>query len=264
MTNTTASPHPRRPVLGAIAQVLGIAGAIVCALAIAGVLLGQSWAKDRLDALAQDVVEALDRAVGVSEDALAGIAAGIEEADGIGTAAQTLASAPTIDEAAMQALIARVAPLAERYQAIRDRYVVLRERATTFMEVARRVDQLIPGITLPEGPVEPLARVDQGLANLDQALVDLTTKALDRAAASEAAAAIATAAGSLESGLTDAQALAQEIHDDLVSAQADVEALADRLESLVGVSALAIGAVLAWILVLHLALFTLGRHWRRD
>jgi len=263
MSQTKPAPTPAsHPTLGLVAQILGVVGAIICVLAIVGVLFGRGFVQDRIDVLAKGAVKSLDQAVAVSDQALTGLAAGSQGAAEVKAAAETLAASPTIDEAAFTALQDRLAPLSQKYTDLRDRYVVLREKATGFMDTARRLDRLIPGVEIPQGPVDLVAGMDQKLTALDQAITDLSAKATIRSAASETAAAIAVSAGRLEEGIGAATQLTQDIQDGLVGVQGEVGGFADRVSSLLGISSIAVAALFLWFALLHGALWALGRRWR--
>lgn len=258
----STSRAARRPTLGLIAQILGIAGAAICILAIAGILMGRGMVQERVELLANGAVKALDQAIAVGDQALAGLEAGAQNAQEMRVAAEDLAANPAVDELAISALQERLSPLSQRYAELRDRYVVLREKASGFITTAQRLDRLIPGIELPGGPVELVASMDEKLVALDQAITDLSSKADDRTGASATAAAIAAGATQLESGIAAATELTQSIQDELVAVQADVNGFAGRVESLIGVAAIALAIVLAWGVLLHGALWALGRRWR--
>ena len=258
-----ASTPKRHPTLGLLAEVAGIIGLIVCVIAIVGVLLGRSWVGDRVDAVASGAVEALDRAIAVGQEAEAGLAEGQALTTERRPNAEGQAVNPALDEQAVRALQERLAPLAARYQTARDGYVRLRERATNLFDLVRRVDQLAPGIELP-GTLESLvASMDDKLVALDTAVSDLSARATTRTTASDTATTIATGAATLESGITAATTLTQDIQAGLTDLQDDVDRLADRVDSVVGISSIAVAAILAWVGLLHLALWALGRRWRQ-
>jgi hypothetical protein len=258
----TSTPQ-RRPTLGLLAEIAGVIGAVVCVIAIFGVLLGRTWVGDRIDGVSAGVVEALDRAVAVGEAAEDGLAQWKAQTVELRTAAEELAANPALDEQAVRAIQERLAPLAERYQTARDSYVRLRERATNLFDLARRVDQLAPGIELP-GTLESLvAGMDEKLTALDTAVSDLSSRAVTRTTASDSATAIATGAATLESGIDDATTLTHDVQAGLTDLQDDVDRLADRVDSVVGISSIAVATILAWVALLNVALWALGRRWRR-
>lgn len=254
--------RPARPALGLVAMIVGVVGAVACAALIILVLVGRTNVQDRVDALAQDAVAALDVAVSVSEDALAGLATGAAEAAEVRVAAEELAANPSIDELAISALQQRLAPLSERYQVARVRYVELREKATNLMSIVDRIDRLLPGVELPGGPRELVAGMDERLVALDTAITDLSARAADRTGTSETATIIAQGAASLEAGIVAATEVTQNVQDELTGMQSSVDDLSDRIESLIGLGSWVVVLLLAWVALLHLALFALGRRWR--
>ena len=263
METPVASTPKRRPTLGLVAEVAGIIGAIVCVIAIVGVLAGRSWVGDRVDGVATAAVEALDKAIVVGQTAQEGLAEGETLAKELRTSAEELAANPALDEQAVQALQERLAPLAERYQTARDAYVRLRERATNLFELVNRVDQLAPGIELPGTLQNLVAGMDEKLVALDTAVNDLSARATTRTTAADTATTIATGAATLESGITAATTLTQDVQTGLTDLQDDVQRLADRVDSVVGISSFGVAAILAWIALLNLALWALGRRWRQ-
>jgi hypothetical protein len=258
----TSTPQ-RHPALGLLAEIAGIIGALVCIVAIVGVLLGRSWVGERVTTVADGVVGALDRAVAVGAAAEEGLAEWSAQAGELRTAAEELAENPALDERAVAAVQERLAPLAERYQTARDSYVRLRERATDLFDLVRRLDQLAPGIELP-GTLEGLVTgMDDRLVALDTAISDLSSRAVARTTASDAATAIATGAATLESHIADAATVTSDVQAGLADLQDDVDQLAGRVHSIIGISSITVAAIFAWVAVLHLALWALGRHWRR-
>jgi len=105
--------------------------------------------------------------------------------------------------------------------------------------------------------------MDDKLTALDTSLSDLSAKAVTRTTASEAATGIATGAATLQSGIEATITVTHDVQAGLTDLQDDVDRLADRVDSLVGISSLAVGAVLAWVALLNVALWALGRRWRR-
>jgi hypothetical protein len=67
----------------------------------------------------------------------------------------------------------------------------------------------------------------------------------------------------LETGLDEATALAREVEADLEDLQGRVAQAADDLENLLGLVILAGTAFLIYLALLHVALWALGRRWRR-
>jgi hypothetical protein len=257
-----SDPAPSHPTLGLVAQILGVLGAVVCAVLIVGVLMGKSWVQERVDHLAQGAVEALDSAIAVSGEALTGLATGATVAAEVRTTAEGIAASPTVDEVAFNALEERLSPLAARYQEARDRYVVLREKATDLMDTVQRLDRLLPGISLPEGPVKLVAGMDEKLADLDAAITGIATAGQSRAAVSGSAAAIAEQVAKLEQGIAAATELTQRIQTGLTDIQGDIDSVGDKIGSLIGISSIAAAIILAWGVLLHVALWALGRRWR--
>jgi chromosome segregation ATPase len=243
-------------------MIAGIIGAFVCTALIVGTLLVRDPVQERLDALAQDAVAALDRAIAVSDEAVVRLEAGAAAASEVRVAAEALRTVPTIEEAAISAIQDRLAPLSTRYQELRDRYVVLRERAGELFTTIDRVERLIPGLELPDGPRELITGIDERLVALDSAVAEVSQRATDRSEASQRAGAIAAGVGRLEEGIVSATEVAEDIQAELVGMQERVGSAADRIESLVGLVSWVLIAVVGWVALLHVALWALGRRWR--
>ncbi len=262
MNQSMSDAPPRRPTLGLVAQIAGVVGAILCVLAIVIVITGRTWVQERVDVLQAGAAQTLEQALAVGDQALEGLASGAQEVSQIRTAAEGLAANPALDEVAITALQQRLAPLAERYGDARQRYAALREKAGVFLDTLGRLERIVPGLDLPDGPVDLVSQIDQGLTALDETITDLSAKAADRSGATEVANAIAGAAGRLETSLASATTLATEIRTDLADMRDSVQDVTHRAETWVTYGAIAVALFLAWVLVLHLALVALGRRWR--
>jgi hypothetical protein len=93
-------------------------------------------------------------------------------------------------------------------------------------------------------------------------VTDLSSRAVTRATASDSVTAIATGAATLESGIAAATAVTHDVQAGLTDLQDDVDLLDDRVDSAVGMSSIAVAAILGWVALLNIALWALGRRWR--
>lgn len=262
MSQSTSSGPSRRPTLGLVAMIGGVVGALVCVLAIVVLVSGRTWVQERVDVLQSGALQALEQAVTVGDQAIAGLESGAQTIDDIKTQAESLAANPALDEVALNALQTKLAPLAERYNGARERYVTLREKATNLLDTVQRLERLVPGLDLPQGPNDLVNTIDEKLTDLDQAVNDLSGRASERTGATATATAIAAAATRLETGIENATQLATNIKTNIEEMKGSVEGVVDHVGLWLTYGTI-VGVILfIWILLLNLALFALGRRWR--
>jgi methyl-accepting chemotaxis protein len=264
---TTTTPErgaaPRRPTLGLVAQAVGVVGTILCVVLIVGLWVGRGMVTERVDELATRADAAVARGVELAETVAQGFEARADEMGQVVADAQAIADDPTASSAVLQGLVARLQPLSDRYAQVRDTYAGLKERVTTAWDFLTTIDRLLPGFALPPTSGERLASIDERLTNLDSAITDILTASRATTQVSESAATVAAMATRLETGLDEATALAREVEADLEDLQGRVAQAADDLEDLLGLAILAATAFLIYLALLHVALWALGRRWRR-
>jgi hypothetical protein len=244
-------PGTRRRAAGLAGQTAGVVGIVVSLALVVGVILGRGWLVDQVDQLAGTVDSAIGRAVTLVDTA----DAKATEVGDQATAAVDAAEAVIADRAAsselLQGLLAKVNGLSERYLSLRTAYAGLRED----------VDQLIPGFSVPQGPIDTLTAIDDRVQELDAAVMQLISAGSDRV--DEAAQTIADRSRLIDQAIGGFQERLDALRGRLVGLQADVAAFADTVRTVITVGTLIIVLLLLYIAFLHLVLYRAGRGYRR-
>ena len=121
----------------------------------------------------------------------------------------------------------------------------------------------MPGLDVPEQPADALGAIDAKLQAIDDAITS-TWQSFQEGNSSAAATAVATKTAAMQTFFTDAATSARALGTRLTAAQTRATGAADTLRTILLVMAVAISVLLVWVLVLNVALWQLGRHWRRD
>ena len=247
--------------LGVAAQVTAVIGASLCLLLIVGVLLGRAWATERVD----EVADAID----------AGFARGTPLLDSAGAkAAETSARAAAVADAAgevavnpaaavVQALLGDLSGVSDRYLSLRAAYADARETMVSALTRLNTIDRLVPAISVPEGPVEALAALDERIRALDARLTELMSASPTASPATVWAGQVARTAGRVEATLGDVSDRLDAAEARLASVRADVAAGSDTINTAITIAAVATILVLLYLVLLHWVLFRAGRGLRR-
>lgn len=255
-----------RRTLGWIAMVVGVLGALVCLLAVVAIWVGHNAAQAQVRGLAI----ALDGPLGVAAGRLADAEAslgGIESRVGaLRARAETLAENPAAGEQARAELLRIVDnEIGASYTALRERYVAARDQSAAIIGVRNRLAAL-PGVRRStDSLVAQVSGVDTRLQEVDERLVALREGLEMRdIPVNQAAARLARQAGSLEDSVAGFGATLGTYTAGVHAAQASLPALA--ADSARVITWLAVGLTVAALygVLLHVALFLLGRIWARE
>ncbi|HEY7133358.1 MAG TPA: hypothetical protein VH440_13975 [Candidatus Limnocylindrales bacterium] len=258
-------PPPARSTRWATAaQVAGIVGIAICVLLIVVAWLFHGAAHGTIDDLAASVDSGIARAADATDAVATRLEGAATEAGLIAAEASAEASNPSRSSDAITALTARVGNLADGYRAIRERYAEAKANLTGALTSLQRVARLVPGATPPEGPPPALAELDARLQAVDDAVTAVWSTLNGSAPQSTVATAVATQVGNLQGFLDDAAARVRDVQDQLAGVQANAASTADGVGTIITVASLAITLLFLWVLGLNVALWQLGRHWKRE
>lgn len=238
--------------LGAAAQVAGVVGIVVCLLLVAGTLLGRGWAIDRVDEVASAIDGGLARGTAVLETTTTRVAETSARVRALADAADALAVDPDPAPALVQALLGDVTSVSDRYLALRTAYADAREAVVAAVVRLNTIDRLLPGLSLPEGPVEALAALDASIRALDARLMELMNANPAAGLVSAWAEGVATLTSGVEAALADVAFRLDAADARVADVRTQVVAEADAINA-----AITFGAILAILLLLYLALL----HW---
>jgi hypothetical protein len=253
--------QPKTPRSATAAQVAGIVGGVVC---IALVVL--TWiALARFGGAVNDLGDGVNAAFNRATDATANVAGTLDAAavtaGSITTDSNTVAAAPTPD--GISRLASRVGEFADGYRNLRVQYGEIRENLTGAISSLQRVARFVPGLDVPSQPVDALSAVDAKLQSIDTTLTS-AWQGLQGGDQNAAATAVSAATTKLQTVFTDTSSAVRSLNDRLVAAQAKAASAVDSLRTILVIVAVVITILLGWILILHVALWRLGRHWRQE
>jgi hypothetical protein len=245
-------PKTRDRVLGTAGQIVGVVGIVVCLLLAVGVVVGRGGAVGTVD----DVAATIDAKIAKAEPLLDQASAKVGEISGrvstVADLAAGIAADPSPGGAVADALRTGLATVSDRYQALRANYGDVRESVQSVVDRLQTLDRLVPGISIPQGPVDALAALDTRLQEFDAKVTGVITIDPGQGPVNQAAAAIAQKAGDINGKISDLQGGIGEIRQ-------RVSALRTKLSDTAGTINLGItlGATGSFVLLLYLALL----HW---
>jgi len=249
-------PEPRQKgrdrALGTAGQVVGIVGIIACLLLVVGVVIGRGWAIGTVD----DVATAIDTQIVRVNPILAQASTRAAEiSGGLGTVADLaagIAADPSPGGGVADTLRAGLASVSDRYQALRSSYADVRENVVSMLDRLKLLDRLVPGFSIPQGPVDALAALDSRLREFDAKVNDLLTIEPGQGPVNQAAAAVAQRVGEI-------QAKVNVIQTGLTDVQQRIAALEARLSDTASTirTAITLGSIVAILLLLYSAFL----HW---
>jgi methyl-accepting chemotaxis protein len=257
-------PRRRRARLGLPAQILSIAGVVVSLVLVLAVWWARGLTVNSVDSIASSMDQGLALA-GVAAnraaDQVDSVAGGL---DTLATKAADVAASPNATADDLQGLTARLSSVADRYREFRAGYGDLREKAVSTIDTLTRLDRFVPGVSVPQGPIDALAALDERVRGLDSTISSLVG-AVDRAGSvSSTAGSVATQAAAASATLTQASTSVRSISDSTDSLRTDVSNLRSGVTLLLTIVAIVLTILLAYIALLHVALWTVGRGWRRS
>ena len=152
--------------------------------------------------------------------------------------------------------------LSDRYHAMRASYAEAREHVVAALDRLNTIDDLVPAVRVPQGPVEALAALDERIRLLDTNLMGLLSVASETGPALIAAA-IVEKVGIVEAALTAVSAGLEDTGVRLQALRDRVSTGADRVHTLVTVATVALVGAFLYASLLHAVLYRAGRRMRR-
>ena len=252
-------------IVGWLAAILGVIGLVICGVIAVGVWFVQPEVVRRVDHVASIATETLDKADALTTDASELVVQVKEKLDQVASTATSVSSNPIIDAAAERLLNGSIrdmvsGPLTE----LQGRLSSLREQAVGLSTSVRALDEAIPFIELPGVVTGFVDEVDANWSELDQRVQEIETVTNEGVGTADRAASIAQTATNASQKLDALNTSLGQLHGRIETGQAQVAAAADQIESITGLSALAITIIAIWIGLLHLLLIAQGRRWIRS
>ncbi len=247
---TTAPKRRRR--LGGVGQVVGVIGFVLSLVLAFGALAGSAWLTGQIEAVAVTV----DARIADGQPKLDTLSAKVAEikvtVDDVVALADGAAQATAPADGLIAGLRDRLDGLANRYTELRTAYTDLREKVTGALSSLQLLERVIPGFTVPQGPMEALAALDARVQELDTAITGVLDTKFDGTPLRDAAALVSEKVGMVSTGLGTVVGVIDDTSAKLTQARADITAAVSQLTSYI-----MIGGVLVMLLFLYMAFL----HW---
>ncbi len=241
--------------LGTTGRVVGVVGIVVCLLLAVGVLVGRGWAVGTVD----DVSAAVDAQIAKTDPLLTKASSVVGEISGrvstVSDLASGIAANPTPGGAVADTIRAGLTSISDRYQALRASYADMRETAVSAIGRLQTLSRIVPGFTVPQGPVDALAALDAKLQEFDATVTGLITIDPGQGPINQAAAAVAQKANDVNAKLDGVQSGIADVQGRISALQAQIADAADSVK--LGITLGSVGSILLllYIAFLHLVLF---------
>jgi hypothetical protein len=254
-----AAPAPTRRkrdrAVGTAGQVVGIAGLVVCLLLALGVVFARGYAVSAVD----DVAATVDAQIAKTDPLLDRAQTTVGEISGkvstVADIAAGIAANPSPGGEFAQALRDGLAGVNERYQGLREGYAGVREVVLSLIDKLDALDRLIPGISVPQGPIEALNTFDTRVQEFDTKVNDLLTIEPGQGPVNQAAAKIAAAATAIDAKLTALEEGITKVDDRIAQLRTDIANTAGTVITIINLVTVLLVLLLVWIALLHWVLF---------
>ena len=254
-----AGPGRTRRATGLLGQVVGIVGIVVCLALIVGVLLGRGWATEAVSDVAGSLDAAVARTEPLLETAVTAVSTITQQAGETAAAAEAVAADPAATPEALQRVVDRLGAVSQRYLEFRGKYAGAREQVVSALDRLGLITRFVPGVSVPEGPVDALAGLDERARELDARVMGLIEAGGAVQGINAAAAAIAEKARQVEASLGTLTAGLTEVQARLDGLRAEIAGLAETVNTIITIAAIVLVIVLLYIALLHLVLFRASR-----
>jgi hypothetical protein len=248
----------RDRVLGAIGQVAGVTGIIVSIVLIGAVLMGRNW----LIGTVGDVQDRVDVGLVRGETLIDNASSRVSEVSGrvgaVSDAATAVAAQPNPAPALTEFLLAQLSGVSDRYLALRSSYADVREVAVSTLDRLNTLDRMLPFMSIPQGPVDALASLDERFQKLDAAVMQVLSTP-GAGAVDAVAGAVATKADAIQTALNDLTAKMADGKARLESLRARIADKADQISSIATILSVGMILLLVYSAFLHWLLFHTGR-----
>jgi hypothetical protein len=245
-------------------QTLAVVGIVVCIVLGALVILARGWAVDQVDAVGGSIDAGLARGIPALQAADAKIADVNTAVQEVADAATAVASSDAVAPQVAQALSGRLSGISERYLPLRAGYADARSDLVSALDRVQAVQRFVPGLTIPQGPIDALASLDQAVRGVDERITGILEANRGGTAIREIAQRVADAAPGVQAALDDASTRIDNAEARLNEARADVTSTMDRIATLITIVALLILALLVYVVALHVVLLRAAGGLRRE
>lgn len=251
--------------LGWFAMIAGVLGALLCLLLVPVVWVAHSAAQPQARGLIDTVDDLLEQADAQLDVAGKAVGAVNTRIGSLRALAETVAANPAAGEqerAELRALLD--AAMAVDYAAVRTAYIAGREQAASSLALLTQF-AWVPGVRAPSDElIQQAVRIDTQLQAIDADLVALSTALQgNELSLSEVAARLATQADALEGQVAALDETIGTYTARVAAVRARLPELADTTSGVITGIAGGLILVALYGVLLHGALFVLGRTWAR-
>lgn len=258
-----ASPDQRGRILRMTAQTAGAVGIVVSLVLVVVVILGRGWAIDRVDAVGLRIDNGLAKGVPLLDTASQKVSNVAGRVGVVVDALEAEAANPGPIPALLQNLVTKANDVSERYLELRATYTDARAKLAGVLDTLRTLDRLVPGIDIPDAPVDALTSLDEKLLELDGTVMSVIG-ALPDVGDGQAIAALAEQAARLETALTTVTAGLDEAEAKLTALRAEVAETADTIRTVITIATIVLVLAFLYSALLHWVLYRSGRDMRRS
>jgi len=261
------APAPLRKrrdrVLGTAGQVVGVVGIVVCLLLVVGMVVGRSWAVGTVD----DVTAAVDAQIAKADPLLTQASAKVGEISGrvgaVADIAAGIAANPSPGGSVADTLRAGLASVSDRYQTLRANYADVRETVVSMVDRLQTLGRIVPGVSIPQGPIDALSALDARLQAFDAKVTGLITIDPGNGPVNQAAAAIASAVSDVNTKLTDLQGGIGDVQDRVSTLRTRLSDAASTIKLAITLGAFGSVLLFLYLAFLHWVLFRHSGEIRR-
>jgi hypothetical protein len=237
-------------------------GIVVSLVLIVGVLLGRGWLVGKVDDVAATIDGGLARAVPLLDKASARVSEVSGRVGSVADAANALAANPNPAPGLSEALAAQMAPISDRYLALRSSYTDVRTTVGSAVDRLNTLDQMLPFISIPQGPTDALQTLDARVQSIDATVTDLLDTP-GAGAVNKVAAAIATKAEDVQARLATVTTALDEANTRLAALRVNVQTKADQVKLIVTLISIVLILAFIYSAFLHWVLFRASSGRRR-
>jgi hypothetical protein len=254
ITKPTTSVGTPRKAASVGGQTLAVVGIVVCIVLAALVILARGWAVDQVDAVGDSIDAGLARGIPALQAADTRVAEVGTRVQEVADAATAVATSDAVAPQVAQALSGRLSGISERYLPLRAGYADARSDLVSALDRVQAVQRFVPGITVPQGPIDALASLDQAVRAVDERITGILAANQAGTAIRETAQRVADAAPGVQTALGDVSTRLANAETRLNEARADVTSTMDRITSLITIVTLLILVLLVYVAALHVVL----------
>ncbi len=260
---TQTSSSKRNRMLGLGAQGAGVIGIVLFVVLAAVVLLGRGWATSTVDDISGSIDAKMAQAVPLIDTASAKVSEISGRVGALTDAADALAAKVDAGSGLLGALRDQFTSLQARYQDFRTSYSGVRDTALSALDRLETLDRLIPGFTLPPGPVDALKDLDARIQELDTRITDVGAAITD-GPAQKVAAVVAEKTAKVQEGLATASGVLSNAQTRLTELREEVISTGNAINTWLTVLSFLLFLLFLYFAFLHWVLFGVGRRLRRE